>query len=141
MSKAKFILLFTAQIGAGLALLSVIVLWPGEWNLARWIGLLIATPAMALLITARTQLGRSFSVTPQARELVTHGLYCRIRNPIYVFSWLLVLGFVIALQKTFLYVFLAVLIPVQILRAKQESKVLEAKFGEAYREYRKMTWF
>jgi protein-S-isoprenylcysteine O-methyltransferase Ste14 len=34
-----------------------------------------------------------------------------------------------------------VLIPVQIIRARREAAVLEAKFGDAYREYRKRTWF
>jgi len=137
----KFALGLTAEIVVGFALLSVIPLWPGEWNLARGIGLLIAIPAMAFLITARNQLGRSFSVTPQARELVTHGLYSRIRNPIYVFSGLVMLGIVIALHKPFMFVILAVLVPIQVVRARAEARVLEAKFGEAYREYRKRTWF
>jgi len=34
-----------------------------------------------------------------------------------------------------------VLIPMQILRARREAAVLEEKFGDAYREYRKQTWF
>jgi len=33
------------------------------------------------------------------------------------------------------------LVPVQIVRARREAVVLEAKFGDAYREYRKRTWF
>jgi protein-S-isoprenylcysteine O-methyltransferase Ste14 len=33
------------------------------------------------------------------------------------------------------------LLVVQILRVQQESRVLEAKFGEEYREYRQRTWF
>jgi protein-S-isoprenylcysteine O-methyltransferase Ste14 len=36
---------------------------------------------------------------------------------------------------------LLVIIPVQILRARRESRVLEEKFGEEYREYRRRTWF
>jgi protein-S-isoprenylcysteine O-methyltransferase Ste14 len=34
-----------------------------------------------------------------------------------------------------------VLIPLQIIRARREAAVLEAKFGDEYREYRKRTWF
>jgi protein-S-isoprenylcysteine O-methyltransferase Ste14 len=30
---------------------------------------------------------------------------------------------------------------VQTIRARREARVLEAAFGEAYREYRKKTWF
>ena len=69
------------------------------------------------------------------RELVTHGLYSKIRNPIYVFSALILTGILIALQRPYALFFLVVLIPMQVVRASQESKVLEAKFGEAYREY------
>jgi protein-S-isoprenylcysteine O-methyltransferase Ste14 len=29
----------------------------------------------------------------------------------------------------------------QILRARREAKVLEEKFGDEYREYKKRTWF
>jgi protein-S-isoprenylcysteine O-methyltransferase Ste14 len=63
-----------------------------------------------LLFTARWQLGRSFSVTPQARELVTQGVYSKIRNPIYVFSALMALGILIALNYRYAFLLLAVLI-------------------------------
>jgi protein-S-isoprenylcysteine O-methyltransferase Ste14 len=38
-------------------------------------GLGLTAAAMPFWILARLQLGRSFSVTAQARQLVTHGLY------------------------------------------------------------------
>ena len=58
--------------------ISAVVFRPGEWSAARWIGLAIAIPAAVLVFTARWQLGKSFSVTPQARALVTHGVYSKI---------------------------------------------------------------
>jgi protein-S-isoprenylcysteine O-methyltransferase Ste14 len=121
--------------------ISAVVLRPGGWNVARIFGFCIAIPAAVLLFTARWQLGKSFSVTPQARELVTWGLYSKIRNPIYVFSALLLLGVLIALQYRYALLLLLVLLPIQIIRAQQEAKVLEARFGEEYRNYRKGTWF
>lgn len=36
---------------------------------------------------------------------------------------------------------LVIVVPLQMYRAKQEAKVLEAKFGEEYRAYRSRTWF
>jgi protein-S-isoprenylcysteine O-methyltransferase Ste14 len=34
-----------------------------------------------------------------------------------------------------------VLIPVQLVRMKKEARVLEDKFGDEYRNYRRGTWF
>ena len=126
---------------AAFLLVALIILWPGPWSEFRLIGLLIAVPAAILLMVARYQLGKSFAVTPQARELVTQGLYAKFRNPMYLFSGLLVFSFVLTLQKPILLAIFAVLIPLQVIRARQEAKILEAKFGDAYREYKKRTLF
>ncbi|MBZ5666078.1 MAG: isoprenylcysteine carboxylmethyltransferase family protein [Acidobacteriia bacterium] len=107
----------------------------------RWAGLLLGLIGLAGVILARYTLGRSFSVVPKATALVTTGVYSRIRNPIYVSGMVFVLGaLLMAGQPKWLAIFL-VLIPMQIIRARREAAVLEAKFGEAYREYRKRTWF
>jgi protein-S-isoprenylcysteine O-methyltransferase Ste14 len=137
---SKITPLFVFQFCVVLVAISAIALRPGEWNSARWIGLAIAVPSAVLLFTARWQLGRSFSVTPQARALVTQGIYSKIRNPIYVFSALMILGVLVAIHYRYLFLLLAILIPVQIIRAHQEAKVLEAKFGDEYRRYREGTW-
>ena len=57
-----------------------------------------------------------------------------------MFSALLLGGVLIALQYRYALILL-VLIPIQIARAHQEAKVLESRFGEEYRNYRKGTWF
>jgi Phospholipid methyltransferase len=43
---------------------------------------------------ARYQLGRSFSVKTEAHELVTAGLYSKIRNPIYVLGMVMITGMI-----------------------------------------------
>jgi protein-S-isoprenylcysteine O-methyltransferase Ste14 len=50
-------------------------------------------------------------------------------------------GLILILRSTVLVFFLVIIIPIQIIRARREAHVLEAKFGEAYREYRDRTWF
>jgi protein-S-isoprenylcysteine O-methyltransferase Ste14 len=52
-----------------------------------------------------------------------------------------VVGMVLMVGRPQLLVILAVLIPMQIVRARREAAVLEAKFGDVYREYRQRTWF
>jgi protein-S-isoprenylcysteine O-methyltransferase Ste14 len=129
------------QFCVALLVLALASFRPGEWNTLRWVGLIIAILAAVPFFVARYQLGKSFSVTPQARELVTHGIYSKIRNPIYVFSTLFVIGLLLTLQIRRALIFIPVLIAVQLLRAHQEAKVLRDKFGDAYGEYRKKTWF
>jgi protein-S-isoprenylcysteine O-methyltransferase Ste14 len=140
-NEGKITPLFVLQFCAVLIVILMVVFRPGLWTTARWTGVGIAVPAAVLLFTARWQLGRSFSVTPQARELVTHGVYSKIRNPIYVFSALLLVGVLIALGYRYAFLLLAVLIPVQTFRAHQEAKILEAKFGDPYRKYKEQTCF
>jgi len=127
---------------AGLwALGSVFQFGPGPHGLARWLGLLLGSIGLGGVILARYTLGRSFSVVPKATELVTSGIYSRIRNPIYVSGIILLVGIVLILWRPELLIILLVLIPMQIIRARREAAVLEAKFGDAYREYRQRTWF
>ena len=140
-SSEKITPLFVLQFCVVLIVISAVVFRPGAWNGSRLAGLCIAVPAAVLLFTARWQLGKSFSVTPQARELVTWGLYSKIRNPIYVFSALLVAGVLIALQYRYALLLLLLLIPLQIARARKEAEVLRARFGEEYSKYREGTWF
>jgi protein-S-isoprenylcysteine O-methyltransferase Ste14 len=69
------------------------------------------------------------------------GLYSSIRNPIYVFGGLLIAGVIIVTGRPILLLVLVALIPVQIIRARQESQVLEEKFGAEYAGYKRRTWF
>ncbi len=116
-------------------------LGPGPHGPMRIVGLVLALIGFAGVIVSRYTLGRSFSITPQARALVTTGIYSRIRNPIYVFGMFFVGGLVLVIRRTDLFLLFVLLIPVQIVRARREAAVLEAKFGDTYRDYRKRTWF
>jgi protein-S-isoprenylcysteine O-methyltransferase Ste14 len=111
------------------------------WTILRIAGAMLAATGYVLLIVARLQLGKSFSVSPQAKALVTHGLYSRIRNPIYVFVGVMWLGVVVALRLYWLFVPLFVLLVMQVFRVRREARVLQERFGQAYLDYRKQTWF
>jgi len=111
------------------------------WTPMRIVGVAVGLPALVMLIWARIELGSSFAVRPKATALVTTGIYSKIRNPIYVFSALVVGGALLYINQAKLLWILAVIVPVQVYRAKQEEKVLEERFGEEYRAYRARTWF
>jgi protein-S-isoprenylcysteine O-methyltransferase Ste14 len=104
-------------------------------------GIGLITISFILLITARIQLGNSFSITAQANHLVTSGVYSKLRHPIYTFGQMLILGIALCLKSPIFFLFWLVLFFVQYSRAKAEEKVLEVKFGDAYREYKARTWF
>jgi protein-S-isoprenylcysteine O-methyltransferase Ste14 len=130
-----------------LALVAVILpifagqFWGPPWSVERVAGLAIAIPSFLLLILARIQLGRAFSVRAKATTLVTSGIYSRIRNPIYVFSALMLAGFILWVNQLWLLLCFAVLIPMQVYRSRKEERVLTEKFGAAYLDYKRQTWF
>jgi protein-S-isoprenylcysteine O-methyltransferase Ste14 len=111
------------------------------WTPVKIAGATLAAGAIAMLVVARLQLGASFSVKAKARKLVTTGLYAKIRNPIYVFGGLFLVGIAIVLENWILLLILAVLAPVQIARSKKEEQVLHDAFGEEYERYKAGTWF
>jgi protein-S-isoprenylcysteine O-methyltransferase Ste14 len=111
------------------------------WTLNRMVGLSIALPALVLLVVARFQLGRAFSISAKASILVTSGLYSRIRNPIYVFGMFVFLGLIIWIGNPWLLLVFVILIPMQVVRSRKEAEVLEEKFGDEYVAYRRRTWF
>lgn len=106
------------------------------------VGMLLGAMGFALWLTARLQIGDSFSARPRARELITTGLYSKIRNPIYVFSTVGLIGICFAMHwYEFGVIYVGVVSLAQWKRAKAEAAVLEAAFGDKYRKYRAQTWF
>lgn len=120
---------------------AVIFFWAPPWTLARLAGLAIAIPSFLLLALARIQLGEAFSVRAKASKLVTTGLYARLRNPVYIFGSLTIAGFLLWMNQPWLLLCFVVVIPMQVYRGRKEARVLEEKFGAAYRNYKRQTWF
>jgi protein-S-isoprenylcysteine O-methyltransferase Ste14 len=105
------------------------------------IGVCMMVVGFPLWLFAHFQLGSSFAVAAQAKTLVTRGLYSRIRSPIYVFGAIGIAGTFLLLGRPYFLLIFVVLIPLQVSRARREARVLEEKFGEQYRNYRRGTWF
>jgi protein-S-isoprenylcysteine O-methyltransferase Ste14 len=131
----------------GLAALLAALVWIAmhlnlvEWTPVKIAGAAVAVAGVALLVTARLQLGAAFSVKAKASKLVTTGLYSKIRNPIYVFGALALVGVAIVLENWVLLGLVVLLVPLQRFRARKEEAVLEEAFGEEYVRYKAATWF
>jgi protein-S-isoprenylcysteine O-methyltransferase Ste14 len=141
MEGRRFYLFTVVQIFVICALLWFVFTMPGPWDLQRSMGQGLVAVGLGGIAVSRYQLGRSFSIRAEAHRLVTHGIYSKIRNPIYVFGALLFAGFVLVIHRPILWLGVLAIAVMQTLRARREARVLEAAFGDAYRDYRRRTWF
>jgi protein-S-isoprenylcysteine O-methyltransferase Ste14 len=108
---------------------------------AYFAGVAIQVVGFALWMTARYQLGASFSVAAQAKRLVTTGLYAKFRHPIYLFAQAAFFGVFLAGHVWRIGLLFIVLSSFgQMRRARREEAVLEHAFGEEYRAWRARTW-
>ena len=113
----------------------------GPHNTQSYVTLCLSLACAVLWFVARWQLGDAFSVTAQARHLVTRGLYAKIRHPIYVFGTLAFLFVVSALQGWQALIIWILVILIQVVRLRREERVLAETFGAEYSAYRSRTWF
>lgn len=75
-------------------------------------------------------LGRSFSVMPEARRLITDGPYRRIRHPLYLAEGIAVLGLFVQYLSWPAFVILLVQMGFQFLRMGNEEAVLQETFPD-----------
>ena len=119
----------------------VLALRTGHRTLPWYVGLGLVIVCAPLWIVARRQLGESFSLRPEARRLVTHGLYSKFRHPVYVFGGLAWLGVLLVLLGWPAIVFWLIVVLIEVRRARGEERVLADTFGAEYEAYRRRTWF
>jgi protein-S-isoprenylcysteine O-methyltransferase Ste14 len=112
-----------------------------DWSVEKVIGAVLVGISFPLFVLARWQLGSSFSVKAKASRLVTTGLYSRLRNPIYLFGGLFIVGLSLFLSPWGPLVVALVIVPMQVMRARREERVLAEAFGEEYERYKSKTWF
>jgi len=101
---------------------------------------LIGLAASIMSVVTVSFLGRSLSIMPEARRLVTRGPYALVRHPLYVCE---ILGGVAGLLQYRSIAVLAIffgMIALQVLRGRWEEQVLTRAFAD-YAAYRARTPF
>ncbi|RVC64320.1 MAG: isoprenylcysteine carboxylmethyltransferase family protein [Mesorhizobium sp.] len=95
---------------------------------------LITIIGFTLCIWCLWWLGRSFSITAQARRLVTAGPYQIVRHPLYACETIVLLGILLRNPIWMTAAVCAIALAFQYRRLVNEEKVLRAAFPE-YHEY------
>ena len=137
--------LLIAAYGLALALPRILAMSgigaAGPW---AWLGVALAVAGLVLRAWAMATLGASYTRTLRATEgqsLVTHGPYRVLRHPGYAASCLVWIGATLAFGSWPAAGLVGVLLVVAYgWRIRAEEAMLEATFGQAYREYAARTW-
>lgn len=107
----------------------------------------LAVQALAFFLTAfgslasmlvLWRLGKSFSIMPEARKLVTSGPYVYARHPLYAAEIITVIGMSLQYQQPWAALMGGGVIALQVTRSLYEERVMVQAFPE-YEEYRART--
>jgi protein-S-isoprenylcysteine O-methyltransferase Ste14 len=109
----------------------------------RWAGVLLYAVGGVLRIAPVFALGERFSglaAIQRNHELVTDGLYRRIRNPSYLGLLISTLGWALAFRSIIGILLTALLVVPLAARMQAEETLLGERFGDAYAAYRARSW-
>jgi protein-S-isoprenylcysteine O-methyltransferase Ste14 len=99
--------------------------------------LLIGLGSLGSLLVL-SKLGKSFSIMPEARRLVTGGAYAWVRHPLYTVEMVTIAGTALQFQAPWSWVILLAVVVLLWIRSHYEEQVLEQTYPE-YGAYRLRT--
>jgi len=102
------------------------------------VSVVLSIAGNVLSVVTVSFLGRSLSVMPEARRLVTIGPYASVRHPLYLCEILGVVAIVLQYRSLSATALLALIVIVQLVRALREEAVLVRAFPE-FADYRSHT--
>jgi protein-S-isoprenylcysteine O-methyltransferase Ste14 len=114
---------------------------PVKINMSNYValplGLLVGLTGLAIIIvSAKTKKGFE-----EIDDLVTHGIYSKFRNPMYVGVILMHIGLPLGARSLLTLISAIIWVPLILIWKHMEEQDLEEKFGQAYAEYKKKTLF
>lgn len=105
-------------------------------------GAVLCAIGLLLMLFAFASLGGSIQIAPQPKvggQLVTRGVYGRLRHPIYTAIVILVVGLFLRKPTVSTAIMAAVVISFLVVKARFEETLLLARYPE-YADYRRRTW-
>jgi protein-S-isoprenylcysteine O-methyltransferase Ste14 len=112
--------------------------WP-----IRWTGALVMAGSLWLFWRSHVDLGQNWSVSLELRrdhELVSTGVYRRVRHPMYASIWLWAIAQAMMLANWLAgWAVLPAFFAMYVIRTPREEELMRERFGNAYREYARRT--
>ncbi len=116
--------------------------WTLDGDSVRWLGLFLYAGGGALRIAPVFVLGRRFSglvAIQPGHELVTDGIYGRVRHPSYLGLIIMGFGWALTFRSGAGVILAGLVIPPLLARIRSEEALLRSQFGEEYDSYRRRT--
>lgn len=143
----RWVLIFFFGIGIALGYVPALTdrfdVWTIDGNFVRWLGVALVAVGGALRLWPVYVLGDRFSglvAIQPGHQLVTTGIYSRIRNPSYLGLLMFSLGWSLAFRSGIGVLMTIALVPPLIARMSAEERLLASEFGAEYDAYRARTW-
>jgi protein-S-isoprenylcysteine O-methyltransferase Ste14 len=114
-----------------------------QQNLMYLAGASINIIGLSIWWSAKITLAENWSPgygQPKLKRLVTHGIYSKIRHPLYWGINMTLLGLLLLHRNIFLIVPSVIIIIYFFRRMYNEDKFLMKKLGNTYLKYKKKTW-
>ncbi len=114
--------------------------WAADHRLAliNWLAAAAAVLAYGLTVPCWLALKENWSlaiVPDKPSKLITHGLYSRIRHPIYAFGMLLLVATLVVAPSPAMLLTGIAHVTLVLLKSESEERFLRQKHGQAYGDY------
>jgi protein-S-isoprenylcysteine O-methyltransferase Ste14 len=130
-------MIFASYVGWGFMIFSDPVRISMANYVALPLGLSVGLAGLVMVIvSAKTKKGFE-----EIDHLITHGIYSRIRNPMYAGMILMHIGLPLAARSLLTLISAIIWVPLILIWKHMEEQDLEKKFGQEYSEYKKRTLF
>lgn len=114
-----------------------------KFNLVKIIGIIINLLGLILWWAGKLTLAQNWNIgfgKPKVSQLVTYGIYSKIRHPMYWGINLTFVGLTLIYPKIWFAVISLIVIVYFSFRMKRETKYLLETLGGEYQNYKNKTW-
>ena len=112
-------------------------------NFLDIVGVIINISGLIIWWVAKLTLAENWNMgfgKPKINQLVTHGLYSKIRHPMYWGVNLTLIGLILLYPEFWFFIISLLIIIYFFSRMRVEDTYLSDKLGKEYRDYKEKTW-